>query len=127
MVFVHGGSFQTGGIIAKGAEYFMEKDVVLVQVIFQIFNFPSDHSTDFCLINSEIVIESNSLVFQINYRLGYFGFMCTDGSDESAPGNAGLLDQILALKLEPLSYVHRLSESMNIDYLSKYLFITAKR
>jgi hypothetical protein len=36
------------------------------------------------------------IVVTINYRLGFFGFLCT--GDENAKGNQGMWDQVLALK-----------------------------
>ena len=36
------------------------------------------------------------IVVTINYRLGFFGFLCT--GDENAKGNYGMWDQVLALK-----------------------------
>ncbi|XP_066146680.1 esterase E4-like [Euwallacea fornicatus] len=42
------------------------------------------------------LIDEDILVVYLNYRLGVFGFLATD--DGVIPGNAGLSDQILALK-----------------------------
>ncbi|XP_066252560.1 esterase E4-like [Euwallacea similis] len=42
------------------------------------------------------IIDEDILVVYFNYRLGAFGFLATD--DGVIPGNAGLSDQILALK-----------------------------
>ncbi|XP_011563357.3 esterase E4 [Plutella xylostella] len=44
----------------------------------------------------EPLIDHNIIVVTINYRLGALGFLCL--GTESAPGNAGLKDQVTALK-----------------------------
>lgn len=41
-------------------------------------------------------LENDIIFVSFNYRLGIFGFYTTE--DEVCPGNAGLKDQILALK-----------------------------
>nr|ABO38853.1 esterase [Rhipicephalus microplus] len=40
----------------------------------------------------------NVVVVSFNYRLGAFGFLCAESEQDGAPGNAGLHDQVLALK-----------------------------
>ena len=45
---------------------------------------------------SNLAAKENVIVFSFNYRLGPLGFLYTDIAD--APGNQGLLDQVLALK-----------------------------
>lgn len=42
------------------------------------------------------LIQKDVIVVYINYRVGMYGFMCTDSP--KAPGNIGLKDQLLALK-----------------------------
>lgn len=41
-------------------------------------------------------MEKQVIVVTINYRLGVFGFLCTE--DDASPGNYGLKDQIAALQ-----------------------------
>lgn len=48
------------------------------------------------LYGPDYLIPENILIVTINYRLGALGFLNTGTSD--APGNAGLKDQVLALK-----------------------------
>ncbi|XP_068084715.1 esterase FE4 [Anabrus simplex] len=44
----------------------------------------------------EFLLNEGVVYVSINYRLGIFGFLSTE--DEAAPGNAGLKDQVLALR-----------------------------
>ena len=46
--------------------------------------------------NGSILALNDVVVVTINYRLGPFGWLYSE--DESAPGNAGLYDQLFALK-----------------------------
>lgn len=48
------------------------------------------------IYNPRYIVQENVIVVTINYRLGAFGFLCL-GLKE-APGNAGLKDQVAALK-----------------------------
>uniref|UniRef100_A0A1I8PK08 carboxylesterase n=1 Tax=Stomoxys calcitrans TaxID=35570 RepID=A0A1I8PK08_STOCA len=43
-------------------------------------------------------MQQDVVVVTFNYRLGIFGFLCFDDPDLNIPGNAGLKDQVLALK-----------------------------
>ncbi|XP_061395054.1 esterase B1-like [Musca vetustissima] len=43
-------------------------------------------------------MQKDVVVVTFNYRLGIFGFVCFDDPDLNIPGNAGLKDQVLALK-----------------------------
>ncbi|XP_075164678.1 esterase B1-like [Haematobia irritans] len=43
-------------------------------------------------------MQKDVILVTFNYRLGIFGFLCFDDPDLDIPGNAGLKDQILALK-----------------------------
>lgn len=64
MVWIHGGSFQSGGTILYDA--------------------------------STLASFGDVVIVVIQYRLGVFGFLKSD--NERAPGNAGLWDQVAALK-----------------------------
>ncbi|XP_054165718.1 acetylcholinesterase-like, partial [Oppia nitens] len=48
------------------------------------------------LYNGSVLATNDVVIVTTNYRLGVLGFLY--GADESAPGNAGLYDQLLALK-----------------------------
>lgn len=52
-------------------------------------------SGNFPVTGPEYIIEENVILVTINYRLGALGFLCVN---KDAPGNAGIQDQILALK-----------------------------
>lgn len=52
-------------------------------------------ASNFPLTGPEFLVQENVILVSINYRYGPFGFLCMDSG---APGNAGLQDQILALK-----------------------------
>ncbi|XP_044736720.1 juvenile hormone esterase-like [Chrysoperla carnea] len=70
MVYIHGGGFIFGGMncnfkLSYGPQFFVQKDVVLVE---------------------------------IQYRLNIFGFLSLDDPKYGISGNAGLKDQIMALK-----------------------------
>ena len=47
------------------------------------------------LYDGKVLSTYDVVVVVINYRLGKFGFLY--GGDDSAPGNAGIYDQLLAL------------------------------
>ncbi|XP_063697794.1 putative inactive carboxylesterase 4 [Culicoides brevitarsis] len=53
-------------------------------------------SGDFLITGPEYLIQENIILVTLNYRLGPLGFLSLDLHE--APGNAGLQDQILALK-----------------------------
>lgn len=53
-------------------------------------------SGDFLIAGPEYLIQEGVILITINYRLGPLGFLSLDMKE--APGNAGLQDQILALK-----------------------------
>jgi carboxylesterase type B len=42
------------------------------------------------------LLENDIVLVTFNYRLGAFGFLATD--DKAAPGNMGIMDQIMVLK-----------------------------
>ncbi|CAG2122357.1 unnamed protein product, partial [Medioppia subpectinata] len=46
--------------------------------------------------NSSVLATNDVVVVTVNYRVGPLGFLY--GGDETAPGNAGFYDQLLALK-----------------------------
>ncbi|XP_076239219.1 esterase FE4 [Calliopsis andreniformis] len=48
------------------------------------------------LFGPDYLIENDVLIVTVNYRLGALGFLNT--GDKSAPGNAGMKDQVMALK-----------------------------
>ncbi|CAG2107969.1 unnamed protein product [Medioppia subpectinata] len=54
------------------------------------------HTPDYFWFNGTYLAANDVVFVAINYRLGLFGF--TYGADETAPGNVGFLDQVLALK-----------------------------
>ncbi|XP_037068914.1 cholinesterase-like [Pollicipes pollicipes] len=53
-------------------------------------------SGDADLHGVDFLMDEDVVVVTLNYRLGVFGFFTTD--DAAAPGNIGLLDQVLALQ-----------------------------
>lgn len=65
-------------------------------------------SGDFMIAGPEYLIQENVILVTINYRLGPLGFLSLDMKE--APGNAGLQDQILALK-----WIHRNIEGFGGD------------
>lgn len=54
--------------------------------------------------DGRILAQEGVIVVTINYRLGVMGFLSTD--DEVAPGNYGLLDQLMALKWIKDNIIH---------------------
>ncbi|XP_073820561.1 esterase B1-like isoform X1 [Musca autumnalis] len=46
----------------------------------------------------DYLMQKDMVVVTFNYRVGIFGFLCFDDPDLNIPGNAGLKDQVLALK-----------------------------
>lgn len=84
MVWIHGGGFIRGDGNGEkglyGPEYFLDRDIVLVTMNYRVGAFG--------MLN-QIVSFKCLTIFQI-------GFLSTE--DTEAPGNYGLLDQVLALK-----------------------------
>nr|XP_013108588.1 unnamed protein product [Stomoxys calcitrans] len=54
------------------------------------------------------------IVVTINYRVGVFGFLCLDDPNLNIPGNAGLKDQVLALKWVKENIHHFNGDANNI-------------
>lgn len=50
------------------------------------------------LYNPEFLLRKDVVVVTVNYRLGAFGFLSVDDPAAAAPGNAGLKDQVMALR-----------------------------
>uniref|UniRef100_A0A1A9ZUL5 Carboxylic ester hydrolase n=1 Tax=Glossina pallidipes TaxID=7398 RepID=A0A1A9ZUL5_GLOPL len=50
------------------------------------------------LYSPDYIMMENVVLVVITYRLGALGFLCLDDPDCDVPGNAGLKDQLLALK-----------------------------
>ncbi|KAG4069037.1 hypothetical protein HA402_008348 [Bradysia odoriphaga] len=48
--------------------------------------------------NPEYLLRKDVVVIVVNYRLGIFGFLSVDDPTYGIPGNAGLKDQVMALK-----------------------------
>ncbi|XP_044735104.1 juvenile hormone esterase-like [Chrysoperla carnea] len=70
MVFIHGGGFVSGGI----------------NYLYRLYFGP------------EFLIQEDVVVVEIQYRLNIFGFLSLDDPKYDIPGNAGLKDQVMALK-----------------------------
>ncbi|KAL8568630.1 hypothetical protein ACOMHN_063702 [Nucella lapillus] len=47
---------------------------------------------------AKLAATENVIVISINYRLGALGFLYSDTDEANAPGNQGLMDQVMALK-----------------------------
>lgn len=88
MVWIHGGSFNSGAATPRvyGPEFLLDKDVVNRKAF-------EKKPAKIAVINLFWFIE---VLVTINYRLGPLGFLST-GNDEF-PGNLGLWDQRLALQ-----------------------------
>ncbi|CAG2107532.1 unnamed protein product, partial [Medioppia subpectinata] len=71
MFWIHGGSLTVGSVYQRTAHYMW--------------------------FNGAVLAANGIVVVTVNYRLGPFGFTY-GGADETAPGNAGFYDQLLALK-----------------------------
>ena len=66
---------------------------VMVWIHGGAFMSQSSNSTFF---NPGFLLDKNIILVTMNYRLGILGFLST--GDETAPGNFGMKDQVLALK-----------------------------
>ncbi|XP_054003488.1 esterase FE4-like [Hylaeus anthracinus] len=66
-----------------------------VMVWFHPGGFNSGMADD-ALFGPDFLLENDVVVVTVNYRLGALGFLNT--GDKSAPGNAGMKDQVMALK-----------------------------
>ncbi|XP_015431698.1 PREDICTED: esterase FE4-like [Dufourea novaeangliae] len=53
-------------------------------------------TADDLLFGPDFLVENDVILVTVNYRLGALGFLNTE--DKNAPGNAGMKDQVLALK-----------------------------
>uniref|UniRef100_A0A336K8D2 Carboxylic ester hydrolase n=1 Tax=Culicoides sonorensis TaxID=179676 RepID=A0A336K8D2_CULSO len=97
--------------IMNGGQYTGEEDCLFLNVYLKDFPKPNETlpvmfyihggafkggSGDFLITGPEFLIQENVILVTINYRLGPLGYLSLD--IEEAPGNAGLQDQILALK-----------------------------
>lgn len=97
--------------VMNGGKFTGEEDCLFLNVYLK--DFPKDNETlpvmmyihggafkggsgDFMIAGPEYLIQENVILVTINYRLGPLGFLSLDMKE--APGNAGLQDQILALK-----------------------------
>ncbi|XP_075978700.1 esterase FE4-like [Anticarsia gemmatalis] len=67
-----------------------------VMVFFHGGGFLFGHGTDDAAHGPDYLIEKNVVIVSLNHRLGILGFLCLDRKD--APGNMGLMDQVVALK-----------------------------
>ncbi|XP_005175161.1 esterase B1 isoform X2 [Musca domestica] len=50
------------------------------------------------LYGPEYFMQKDVVLVTFNYRVGLFGFLCLDDPDLNVPGNAGLKDQVMAIK-----------------------------
>ncbi|XP_011143002.1 esterase FE4 [Harpegnathos saltator] len=74
----------------------LDKDArMAVMVWFHGGNFNGGFGDDM-MFGPDFLVEHDVVLVTLNYRLGPIGFLNT--GDESAPGNAGLKDQVMALK-----------------------------
>lgn len=55
-----------------------------------------DGAASYNVYGPDFLLEQDVVMVSFNYRVGPFGFLAT--GDEVVPGNAGLKDQVLALK-----------------------------
>ena len=72
------------------------------------------------LYNGKVLSTYDVVVVVINYRLGKFGFLY--GGDDSAPGNAGIYDQLLALHWVSVS-LFVILKSLNMVLRLETIFI----
>ena len=74
-----------------------EKQIALKPVMFWIYGGGDVFGSIFqSWYNGSVLATQNVILVSVNYRIGWFGFLY--GGEESAPGNVGLYDQVLALK-----------------------------
>ncbi|KAL4709685.1 hypothetical protein ACJJTC_007416 [Scirpophaga incertulas] len=69
-------------------------------------------SSDDLVYGPDFLVRHNVVVVTINYRVGTLGFLCLDTED--VPGNAGMKDQVLALKWVKKNVEHFGGDANNI-------------
>ncbi|XP_018565110.1 cholinesterase 2-like [Anoplophora glabripennis] len=73
-----------------------ESDIKLPVMVFIFGGGFRDGASSYNVYGPDFLLEKDVVMVSFNYRVGPFGFLST--GDDVVPGNAGLKDQVLALK-----------------------------